>query len=185
MPNSTAPPRVFQALNGAELKDIILKKIAQEFDANPRFRPHLTFPLVSFGFRVHITAYPMEPPSIDVAGTGKVGDQEGVDLDHPVESEMMGSVHIDAPRDGGLTPDEAREQADLPVTRPEIVSHGGRNYVADVPDRPVEIPPPPTPEPFNRKEASPNVGRSVDIRTRASGSGPGVARVDESIIDKP
>lgn len=220
-PRSAATlPRVFQAITGEELRQLIVKEIEMKMDQDPHFQRHLTYPLVSFAFRVNISAYPMEPPEIELKGKARYHRShpsddkkfmEEVEAREPEKVVVAGELNIDAPAEGGLAPDEARERAGLPVTSPQRVSVS-RNLVtaADV----VTIPPraPDTTleavqsglgtaeaerlakhraqqaelaaQPVrNRPGASPNFARSVDLQTRVNPDTdqPGVARVEDNI----
>ncbi len=60
--------KLFQAIDGTELRQLILVEIAHKIDNDMRFRRHLTYPLVSFAFNIVVSAYPMEPPEFKVSG---------------------------------------------------------------------------------------------------------------------
>ena len=117
-------PRVFQALDGTELKSIIKSEIAKALDANSKFARHLTYPLVSFAFSVVVSAYPMDPPEFKVDGKARYERAAVPDGVEPEVISTRGELNIDAPADGGLAPDEARESAGLPVTSPTRVPLG-------------------------------------------------------------
>jgi hypothetical protein len=129
MPDHTVPTQpvgepVFQALDGTELKRIILAEVQRSLDNDAHFKRHLTYPLVSFAFSVVISAYPMEPPEFQVQGRAKY-QRASVPAD--VEPEVIavkGELNIDAPAEGGLAPDEARERANIATTEPTRVPVG-------------------------------------------------------------
>lgn len=77
--------RLHHALNGAEVRDIVIKQLKEALDRDKRFNISNTFPIVSWVVAVHVTAQPRENPDLFVevqAGAMEV-DAEG----HPVVGE--------------------------------------------------------------------------------------------------
>ena len=77
--------RLHHALNGAEVRDIIVKQLKEALDRDKRFNLSNTFPIVSWTVVAHITAQPRENPHLFVevqAGAMEV-DAEG----HPIVGE--------------------------------------------------------------------------------------------------
>lgn len=77
--------RLHHALNGAEVRDIMLKQLKEALDRDKRFNISNTFPIVSWVVAAHVTAQPRENPELFVevqAGAMEV-DSEG----HPVVGE--------------------------------------------------------------------------------------------------
>lgn len=212
MPNNlTQTPstadRVFQAIDGTELRRIILAEIERVIDLDPKFKRHLTYPIFSFSFNIAISAYPMEPAEFKVVGKYKrvVPGAELPPDDTPFDIiKVAGELNVDAPAEGGLAPDEARERAGIPVTTPTRASVGKSGQIvvdqASMPPTPIlddaavlasGTPSPNqmerlrheraggnTGQPKNRPEASPRFARSVDLANNAAPDG---ARVDDNI----
>ena len=57
MPTGT---RSFNAINGNELKAIILKELTQELSLDPRFKSEAPCPKLTMAFRLRVDAYPMD-----------------------------------------------------------------------------------------------------------------------------
>lgn len=215
MPNNltsqqSSQERPFQAIDGTELKAIVLAEIAKVMDKDSKFLRHLTYPVFSFAFNIVIHAYPMEPPEFNVEGRYRRAPaaDEIAPKGDPERIELEGRLDVDAPAEGGLAPDQARERAGLPVPMPAHASLGKSGTMTvdsrlppmPIDDRPSTAPVPPVAdgaviaggqvsaadaarlrksrEPHNRPGASPNFARSVDLATRAAPEGP---RVDDNI----
>lgn len=211
--------RVFQAINGAELADIIANEIKRACLVDAHFRAHLTYPLVSFAANIVVTAYPMDPGEFLLKTKGEFRRASASALAADAKPEVVtlaAELNIDAQNpggpemnNGGLTADEARAHAGLPVTAPTTIRIGaGQSTTADVPDptlaasantpRPATKPasastpasvPTPAPAPAsksapprNRAGASPNFARSVDLTTHPTeAEGVQSVRVDENM----
>lgn len=129
MPNNltntpSTAPRVFNAVNGTELKAIILAEIKRMLDEDSRFATHLTYPVFSFAFHIKLARYPGEPRELEVEGRYRRVTTEDIPTGEPEQLDLKGSLAVDAPAEGGLAPDEARERAGLPVTVPTRVPVG-------------------------------------------------------------
>jgi hypothetical protein len=112
--------RVFQAIDGTELRKIILAEIDRAMEQDSKFKRHLTYPVFSFAYNIVISAYPMEPAEFKVAGKYKrvsAGAEIPTDVE-PESIKVAGELNVDAPAEGGLAPDEARERAGLAVPTP-------------------------------------------------------------------
>ncbi len=66
MPSGT---RSFNAINGHELKAIILKELTQELSLDPRFKSEAPCPKLTMAFRLRVDAYPMDTGPFTVAVT--------------------------------------------------------------------------------------------------------------------
>lgn len=194
--------RPFQAIDGTELKRIILSEISKQMDKDSKFLRHLTYPVFSFAFNIVIHAYPMEPPEFNVEGRYRRAPAAGeIPKGDPEHIELEGRLDVDAPAEGGLAPDQARERAGLSVPMPAHAQLGksgtmtvdSREPMPDLGDKPRTDPATiasgqvsaedaarlrRSREPKNRPGASPNFARSVDLATRAAPEG---ARVDDNI----
>jgi hypothetical protein len=124
LPNNTVAQqsgdkRPFQAIDGSELRRIILAEVERAIEADQKFRRHLTYPVFSFAFNIVIHAYPMEPPEFNVEGRYRRAPESGeIPKGDPDRIELEGRLDVDAPAPGGLAPDEARERANIPVPMP-------------------------------------------------------------------
>jgi hypothetical protein len=67
---STAPavPLLFNALNGQEVREIILRKVREAFDNDERFRLHHTYPELRYKFSLSMTYAPGMAEAVNVSG---------------------------------------------------------------------------------------------------------------------
>jgi hypothetical protein len=119
--------RVFNALNGSELKKILMNEIERALDADPDFRPHLTFPMVRWSWKLEMRVYPRDPEGKSVEASGEVLQAErqpdGTTIDFNPEGKASDRVVISTPERIIDTPDVAREEEGLAV--PEAISSMG------------------------------------------------------------
>jgi hypothetical protein len=61
---------IFNALNGKEAKQAILNEVSRALDNDSEFREHLTFPRVSWNWRLEMNIYPRTPSEkiVEVVG---------------------------------------------------------------------------------------------------------------------
>ncbi len=134
MPPTT---RLFNALNGQELKKIIMQQVEKAIDEDFHFRRHLTYPIVSFDWKLVVSAYPLQPPEFRVAAEHDVvAAPEGEEIPVPAPEqigtfELGDSSKIEAP-------DAAREASGQAVPEPILVGRKGEQVVVE---RPFETPP--------------------------------------------
>jgi len=187
--------RPFNAINGTELKKIILTRIQNQLNADTRFGHHLTYPQMSWRFKLAINVYPSEPSSMEVEigpETVKAPGAELLPADTPhVEIDIGGGSDITAPVPGGQTADAARREAGLAVPAPQAIpGPGGERVTVDVPGLvPPKTAPEPTREVTNVEAGGRVFARSVTQRTAAApegtevlpqaGTRPGVEEVQE------
>lgn len=111
--------KLFNALNGLELREIILKQVTKALDDDWHFRRNLTYPIVRFKFRLDIHAYPQDPPEFDVE------TEAAMSIDPEFQPEVVdgvpiGQEHIELAGGAKIeAPDKAREESGLPVPSPE------------------------------------------------------------------
>jgi len=111
--------RVFNALDGSEVKAIVLREIEAAMSANEQFGKHLTYPLVEWTWEIRVKAHAQENGEFGAASefTTAVKHVE------PVALVLSGTRRVTrmTPEDPGdkQTPDQARADAGLPV--PEVV----------------------------------------------------------------
>jgi hypothetical protein len=63
---------LFNALNGNEAKQAILNEVKRALDQDSEFRAHLTFPRVSWHWRLEMNIYPRTPPEKIVESKGEL-----------------------------------------------------------------------------------------------------------------
>ena len=63
---------VFNALNGKEAKQAILNEVTRALDTDSEFREHLTFPRVSWNWRLEMKIYPRTPEEKVVEVKGEI-----------------------------------------------------------------------------------------------------------------
>jgi hypothetical protein len=63
---------LFNALNGKEAKAAILNEVARVLDNDSEFREHLTFPRVSWSWRLEMNIYPRTPQEKIVEAQGEI-----------------------------------------------------------------------------------------------------------------
>lgn len=122
----------FNALSGAELKQIFLDTISKALDESGEFGENLAYPWVKWDYSIKFTSYPKYPVDSDLIQVA-AGEQEQVqpnliDPETPLEERTFASsepIVID-------TPDQARVDADLPLPTPVPVVNVG------MVDRPVK-----------------------------------------------
>lgn len=142
--------QIYDELNGAEVKKILLRRFEDLLDTVPDFHPHLTLPRVHIHSKVHLDIYGRRNPSLDLE------DDLTLTLRHPVADitlakELVAEDQLSAdtgvpvpgtPFDGeGLPPDQIREEHDLPLLEPV------RDRAGITQQRPIVLPAPPVVEP--------------------------------------
>ena len=128
--------RVFNALNGQELKDLILSEIRKQLDADPRFESHLTYPVVEWESVTKIDAYPVADAHMEIETKGSVGTEEAVEKarkKQTAEKIVVKSARKIGPE--GQAPDEARAEVGLPVMVPTPTKDGVTFDAMEAPQR--------------------------------------------------
>jgi hypothetical protein len=118
--------RPFNALSGQEVKKRILTEIERQLDADYRFRVNVTYPLISWRWKLAATVYPGEPANWEV-NVGPVNTRHAEspmpDADAPtVEIDLGGGSDVSGPSGGGITADAARRDAGIAVPSPRRVA---------------------------------------------------------------
>jgi hypothetical protein len=103
--------RVFNALNGEEVKKILKSDFAKLLDMDSELARHLTFPVITWRITVEMEIYPRTPKEKIIAGTGTL---EEVD---PNTSQPVDVTGLTARKIAMATeerridaPDQAREE---------------------------------------------------------------------------
>jgi hypothetical protein len=196
MASSGPTLKPYNALSGAEIKEIILSEMRRQLEADDRFRQHVTYPLVSWSWKLAVNVYPNEPANFQVAvGPKTMGDPDAAHDHAEVQIDLGTSRDVTAP--AGQTADSARRDAGIAVPSPRTVKGPGNNrMVVDAPEIKPTEPPRATVTASETKDV-PKGGkvfaRSVTARTPAapeglqvdapSGSAPDEARTQQ-ILEK-
>lgn len=101
---------LFNALTAPEFKQIVIDSILRAFDETGEFASHITFPKVSWDFRLELKVYPSPIPEHTVLARGVI-EKEPVSI----EQSLAAKVITFQQKEGIDTPDLAREQAGLPI----------------------------------------------------------------------
>jgi len=119
------PSRVFNALTGAEVKAIILKEIGRAFDEVSDFRPVVSFPVCRWTWDLKLDVYPRDPPTIELQKSGAhvATDATPEEMTSTQAIELKGQNAVGAV--GMQAPDQAREEAGLPVPKLKFDKLGG------------------------------------------------------------
>jgi len=160
--------RAFNAINGRELMEILLKEIRTQMEADFHFRVNLTYPLIAWNWKVCVDAYPSEPPKWEVtSGTKEIRATgvEGVPDVDPVQIDFTGGKTVAAPQ--GQTVDAARREANIPVPTPrKAPGPEGARMTVDAPH--VEIPSTPArPSQTEEKKSETNIERGGKVFARS------------------
>src|SRR5260370_12324949 len=70
--NKEVSMRVFNALNGIELKKLILTEVQKRLDNDGDFRVNLSYPIVSWEWELTVRVYPRDPAEFVVKAAGAV-----------------------------------------------------------------------------------------------------------------
>ena len=113
---------LFNALNGREAKTAILNEVARALDNDSEFREHLTFPRVSWKWRLEMEIYPRTPSEKIVEANGEMvqvqfKDKDGVlTMTRDENGQLIPVVDADATHTREILQSQARE-----VTAPDAV----------------------------------------------------------------
>lgn len=107
MPVGPVTNRVYNALNGNELKTIIFNQIKAALDNDTQFSQNRTFPVVEFNWNVTIKAYPLEPPEQTTKGAGVI-TQVDKTSNEPKVIPTEESKSVEVALEGGKTTDETK-----------------------------------------------------------------------------
>jgi len=108
---------LFNALNGKEAKQAIINEVSRALDNDSEFREHLTFPRVSWSWKLEMHIYPRTPEEKIVEAKGEViqveRDENGNLMPVVDEKESHTKVVLQsAPREV-VAPDAVREAEGL------------------------------------------------------------------------
>ncbi len=119
------PSRVFNPLNGAEVEAIIIREVKAAFAEVSDFREMVTFPVVRWNWNLKIDCYPREPQTIELQKSGAhvATDATPEEMTSTQAIELKGQNAVGAV--GMQAPDQAREEAGLPVPKLKFDKMGG------------------------------------------------------------
>jgi hypothetical protein len=124
MPVGPVSQKVFNALNGSEIKEMVFNAIRRQLDNDTQFTQNRTFPVVEWDFTLTIKAYPMEPPTQTTKVQGAV-QQIDSHTQQEVKVQEEPSAVIDVAEGKSIEetkfPDKTREEAGLEVTKPTTI----------------------------------------------------------------
>ena len=106
--------RLYNALNGRELRRAIIREVEDLLENDDRFSSGIAFPKVSFKFDLTVKVYPREPESFALS-TEKVYGESDAEPTETVLSRERENEH----------PDKVRQFTGDPVPRPQQVKHVG------------------------------------------------------------
>jgi hypothetical protein len=117
---------LYTALNGKEAKQAILNDVARALENDSEFREHLTFPRVSWNFKLEMRIYPRTPEEKVVETFGEmVQVARDTDINSSTYNQLMPVVAADATHvksvhtavQEAVGPDAIREQHELVVNQ--------------------------------------------------------------------
>lgn len=120
--------RLFHALNGEELREVILNEFKTRLEKSQFLQSHLTYPKVTYKVEVTIDSYPMSTPAV-IGATRTLGNPDHVgspDREELVYERSLGETQETAP-------DKIREENDLATFRTERQQDTGQ--LNDVPQK--------------------------------------------------
>jgi hypothetical protein len=126
--------RPFNAIDGIELMELVLKDIRRQMEQDYHFRRNTAYPMFAYNFKMAINVYPSEPQNWEFSAKGQHKTDpsfeptpEGV-----VEIDFDNQKMVAAPQ--GQTVDSARREAGIPVTAPKrTAGPDGSRVTVDAP----------------------------------------------------
>lgn len=129
-------PRIFNPLNGEEVKKIILQEIEQAFGEVADFRPIVTFPVVRWEWTCKLSVYPRDPQDINLQKVGARVSSDATDEEMTSTTDVVLQGQNAVGAEGMLAPDEARENSSLPVPKLKRGRFGDLHDVMEQPQKP-------------------------------------------------
>jgi hypothetical protein len=123
--------RPFSALNGVEVRKLILAKIEKDLEADPRFEQHLTFPVVAWESITTIEYYPGPEEPIKFVSKGKIRAKGAESLQTPENPAEVDVITTKVSVDAENPPDKIRAEHGLEVPEPRVTSQGVVDTGAD------------------------------------------------------
>ena len=106
----------YNALNGYELKKIVLREVERAIDNSGVFHISRTFPVVDWNWTLTIKAYPQEPAEDQIAISGHEAVGPVPDHGQMIDEELKGGrTEVGKV----IAPDAVRTEEELPVPKPQ------------------------------------------------------------------
>jgi hypothetical protein len=91
------PIRPFNAINGEELKKLILNDVTKILAADPLYAKESSYVEATYRYNITVDAYPMEPPSFSIAPNPKtVRSMNGDQLRSVLVTDITNQINADA-----------------------------------------------------------------------------------------
>ena len=110
---------LFNALTGKEARQAILNEVARALESDSEFREHLTFPRVSWKWRLEMDIYPRTP-------TEKIVEASGDEIQMQTEQTDGGTIRLSRDANGNLMPVTAESETHIK----QILSSAPKEVVA-------------------------------------------------------
>lgn len=110
---------LFNALTGKEARQAIINEIVRALESDSEFREHLTFPRVSWKWRLEMDIYPRTPPE-------KIVEVSGDEIQMQTSKAEDGTITLDRDASGNLMPVMAESATHIK----QILSSSPREVVA-------------------------------------------------------
>lgn len=147
--------QVYDELNGAEVKEILLQRVKDLLDTVPDFQRHLTLPRVRMQLNIHLDIFGRRNPALDLLNDFTIStrgvDESKIELAKELVAEDTLSADTGIPVPGtpfdgaGAPPDEIRELHQIPTMEPVRDRVTGITQQRPVQPPPVETAPVPKP----------------------------------------
>lgn len=119
--------QIYDELDGAEVKEILVTRLREMLNSVPDFQPHLTLPRVHMKLSVHLDIFGRRVPSLDLVNdltltTKRPVEQMTLAKELVAEDEVSADTGVPVPNtpfDGaGQPPDQVREEHGLRTLEP-------------------------------------------------------------------
>jgi hypothetical protein len=119
--------QIYDELNGAEVKEILLTRMLELLSTVPDFQKHLTLPRVRMRLQIHLDIFGRRNPALDLSSeltlrTRQPDEEMTLAKEMVAEDEFSADTGVpvpDTPFDGGgQPPDQIREEHNLPMLEP-------------------------------------------------------------------
>lgn len=148
--------RVYNAINGAELIDVLCKDLRETLSQDSNFRQHITFPELQYEISVSIKAYAQEKASTTVVkgSVATVVKETNKPVALPPDAKPR-AIQVNKKATDQSRPDALRAGKGIPVNRVKTIPGLGSFEEGVI-------------EPRSTREGGPATGRGVTIKNRAS-----------------
>jgi hypothetical protein len=110
--------RVFNALNGNEIKRVLMADFERVLNQDSEFQPHLTFPRVSWRITIEMDIYPRTPSTKVIEATGDVTEHALEAAQPAYVAEGLAGVRetLTSEERRVDAPDQVREEMNIPAS---------------------------------------------------------------------